>query len=205
MRSFDVFFDLYLNKQLSKQSYGWWFEMPLCPLWHHCNVFIASKRFEWAWMSNFTPTKKWMSCWQHDGWVINYSDVIMSMIASRITSLLICLLNGLFRCRSKKTLKLRVIGLCEGNLPVTSEFPTQSDSKVENFDDVICFAYACLSWKKISTICSLGTVSLRLMASQFKDWFKSHKKKSIKSIFCLCVQNFVWNFKCAFWNFTQNF
>ena len=28
MRSFDGFFDLRLNKQLSKQSWGWWFEMP---------------------------------------------------------------------------------------------------------------------------------------------------------------------------------
>ena len=36
-RSFDVFFDLRLNKRLSKQSWGWWFEMPLCPLWRHCN------------------------------------------------------------------------------------------------------------------------------------------------------------------------
>ena len=27
-RSFDVFFDLTLNKQLSKQSWGWWFETP---------------------------------------------------------------------------------------------------------------------------------------------------------------------------------
>ena len=27
-RSFDVFFDLRLNKRLSKQSWGWWFEMP---------------------------------------------------------------------------------------------------------------------------------------------------------------------------------
>ena len=35
--SFDVFFDLCLIKQLSKQWWGWWFEMPLPPLWHHCN------------------------------------------------------------------------------------------------------------------------------------------------------------------------
>ena len=27
MRSFDIFFDLSLNKRLSKQSRGWWFEM----------------------------------------------------------------------------------------------------------------------------------------------------------------------------------
>ena len=27
-RSFDVYFDLRLNKRLSKQSWGWWFETP---------------------------------------------------------------------------------------------------------------------------------------------------------------------------------
>ena len=36
-RSFDVFFDLSLNKRLSKQSWGWWFETPSRPLWRHCN------------------------------------------------------------------------------------------------------------------------------------------------------------------------
>ena len=36
-RSFDVFFDLRLNKRLSKQSLGWWFETPSHPLWPHCN------------------------------------------------------------------------------------------------------------------------------------------------------------------------
>ena len=41
------------------------------------------------------------------------------------------LLNRLFRCRSKKTSKLCVTGLCEGNSPVTYEFPAQraSDAK----------------------------------------------------------------------------
>ena len=37
MRSLDVFFDLRLIKWLIKQSWGWWFEMPSHPLWHHCN------------------------------------------------------------------------------------------------------------------------------------------------------------------------
>ena len=36
--SFDVFFDLRLNKPLCKQSWGWWFETPSCSLWRHCNV-----------------------------------------------------------------------------------------------------------------------------------------------------------------------
>ena len=38
-RSFDVFFDLYLNKRLSKQWRGWWFETPSCPLWRHCVLY----------------------------------------------------------------------------------------------------------------------------------------------------------------------
>ena len=37
MRSFDVFFELHQNKQLSKQSWCWWFETPSCPLWRQCN------------------------------------------------------------------------------------------------------------------------------------------------------------------------
>ena len=37
-RSFDVFFDLRLNKRLSKQSWGWWLETPSPPLWRHRNV-----------------------------------------------------------------------------------------------------------------------------------------------------------------------
>ena len=41
------------------------------------------------------------------------------------------LLNRLFSHRSKETSKLRVTGLCEGNSPVTSEFPTQSASNTE--------------------------------------------------------------------------
>ena len=35
-RSFDVSFDLCLNKWLRKQSWGWLFETPSCPLWRHC-------------------------------------------------------------------------------------------------------------------------------------------------------------------------
>ena len=42
------------------------------------------------------------------------------------------LLHLLFRCRSKKTSKLRVTGLCEGNSPETGEFPSQRASNAEN-------------------------------------------------------------------------
>ena len=43
-----------------------------------------------------------------------------------------CLLNRLFRCRSKEISKLRVTGLCAGNSPVTGEFLAQMTSNAEN-------------------------------------------------------------------------
>ena len=50
-----------------------------------------------------------------------------------------CLLNYLFRCRSKKTSKLRITGLCAGNSPVTGEFPAQRPvtRKMFPFDDLM--------------------------------------------------------------------
>ena len=47
-RGFGVFFDLRMNKRLSKQSWGWWFETPSRSIWRHCNdtffnSFIVSK------------------------------------------------------------------------------------------------------------------------------------------------------------------
>ena len=44
MRSFDVFFDLRLNKRLSKQSWGWWFETLSRSLWRHGNGIGTSCR-----------------------------------------------------------------------------------------------------------------------------------------------------------------
>ena len=43
-----------------------------------------------------------------------------------------CLLNRLFRHRSKKTPKLCVTGLCAENSPGTCEFPAQMASDAEN-------------------------------------------------------------------------
>ena len=62
----------------------------------------------------------------------HHSDVIMSMMASQITSLTIIYSTVYSRCRSTKTSKLSVTGLCEGNSPVTGEFPTQRARNTEN-------------------------------------------------------------------------
>ena len=58
-RSFDVFFDLSLNKRMNEQSWGWWFETPSRPLWRHCNGMETTwaqvicrkvKRCTWLWL-----------------------------------------------------------------------------------------------------------------------------------------------------------
>ena len=36
-----------LNKRLSNQSWGWWFEMPSCPLWCHCNAYSQHHCCRW--------------------------------------------------------------------------------------------------------------------------------------------------------------
>ena len=38
-RSFGVFFDLRLNKRLSKPLWGWWLETQSRQLWRQCNVW----------------------------------------------------------------------------------------------------------------------------------------------------------------------
>ena len=53
-RSFDVFFDLHLNKPLSKQWWGWWFETLSRPLWRHCNVLSQHNAI---WHSSSTNIK----------------------------------------------------------------------------------------------------------------------------------------------------
>ena len=60
--------------------------------------------------------------------------------------------------------------------------------------------YALYRWQQ-------GPVSLRLMTSQFKDIVThTQKYKTVKCTFCgVWVHKFVWNFKGALWNFTQNF
>ena len=48
-RHFDVFFDLRLNKRLSKQSLGWWYETLSRPLWRHRKAPIKIKNHLLNW------------------------------------------------------------------------------------------------------------------------------------------------------------
>ena len=65
-RSFDVFFELWLNKRLSKQLWGWWFETPSRPLWRHCNVDswndgIHIPKCKYAYVHSNNSTCKYLS------------------------------------------------------------------------------------------------------------------------------------------------
>ena len=84
MQSFDIFFDLHLNKRFSKPSWGWLFETPSCPLWHHCNVTGVSTvppifdctcyifLFYWLWGVAMLLHSIWF--WYISGTVMIYSD-----------------------------------------------------------------------------------------------------------------------------------
>ena len=62
----------------------------------------------------------------------HYNDVIVSAMASQITSLTIVYSTVYSRCRSKETSKLHFTGLCDENSPVSGEFPAQRASNAEN-------------------------------------------------------------------------
>ena len=83
-----------------------------------------------AWDIGLAPNRRQTIIWTNADQVhrrihAQYGDVIMGAIASQITNLH-CLLNCLFRGRSKKTSQLRITGhLC-------GEFPAQIASNAEN-------------------------------------------------------------------------
>ena len=103
-----------------------------------------------------------------------------------------CLLDRLFRRRSRETSKIRVTSLCAGNWPVTGEFPAQRASNAEN---VSIFTYQKLwnkCWKKsentytrgisIPQLRWWGTCSLfamKLMSYSSHDDLKEYPRWSI--------------------------
>ena len=75
-----------LNKRLSKQSRGWWYETPSRSLWRHCNVVMYNRHFQDDSVvidGNYFNTTFRYVFYHH------YTDVIMGAIASQITSLTI--------------------------------------------------------------------------------------------------------------------
>ena len=87
-RTFDVFFDLRLNKRLSKQPCGWWFETPSWSLWRQCNDHISYGK----WVDTFhivydgtiaDPNIFIWGGWYHSKWGFNHDDNLPSRIKPR--------------------------------------------------------------------------------------------------------------------------
>ena len=172
-RSFDVFFDLRLNKRLSKQSWGWWFETLPRPLWRHSNVLNNSlaqpcKNFRVAingkvstiatlfsaselnqMLSKVTETEL-SSFWRNYHWLhiklsfwelpaqpvmtnLHYSDVIMGVMTSQITSLTVVYSTVYSGTDQRKYQSSASLSFVRGiHRPVTGEFPAQRASNAEN-------------------------------------------------------------------------
>ena len=99
---------------------------------------FASHRYEY---NNTWPARPEISC-KH------CNDVIISVMASQITGLMIVYSTINSRHRSKKTSKLHITGLYEGNSPVTNEVPAQRASNMENVSIKWCYHKI---WKNIMT------------------------------------------------------
>ena len=103
------------------QYHGCW-----CPgeAW---NQVIRSTVLMWLfWNIQFQWPNGWTLQWRHNvrGSISNHQPHD-------------CFLNRLFRCRSKKTSKLRVTGLCVGNSSVNSPHKWPVTWKMFPFDDVM--------------------------------------------------------------------
>ena len=77
-----------------------------------------------------------------------------------------CLLNRLFKCRTKKTSKLRVTGLSAGNSPVTGEFPAQMASNAENVS---------IWWRHHEFFLRLGVVGCLQCHTVLPDFTSGHE------------------------------
>ena len=105
-----------------------------------------------------------------------------------------CLLNRLFRCRSKKTSKLRVTGLCEGESPTTGEFLAQRASNEEMFpfDDVI-MTTNCRSWSTNVKIPLAPTTKIRMARVTLSFDLLTGKWSSPMGYICATNEYNPWN------------
>ena len=93
-----------------------------------------------------------------------------------------CLLNRLFRRRSKKTSNLCVTGLCEGNSPGTGEFPAQRASHAENVSiwwrHYECFAANIPAIYYVASPIAFGWLPRASFTTEIMAWISNHMMTS---------------------------
>ena len=117
-----------------------------------------------------------------------------------------CLLNCRFSCRSKKTSKLRVTGLCAGNSPVTGEFPAQKQVMRKMFPFYKVIMNVCTGVSIVcSTVCP-GTDQRKHQSSaplalvSWIHWWPvdsphkalvTRKKFHLMTSLCICCEHYI--------------
>ena len=95
---FDVFFDLRLNKRLSKQSRGWWFETLSRPLWRQCNAnFVWLALYMISWIMIIMVFNQRMSVCR-TGLLIIYQNITCVIHNELVTLLCFILLQIHWKC-----------------------------------------------------------------------------------------------------------
>ena len=102
-----------------------------CSVFLHIYIILRFLFLSWLWRC-FLP--QGASQWRH-----NKRDGVLNHRR------LDCLHNRLFRRRSKKTSKVRVTGLCEGNSPVVGGFPSQRAGNAEKCFHLMTLSCECLA------------------------------------------------------------
>ena len=153
-RSFDVFFDLCLNKRLRKQSWGGWFETLSRPLWRQCNELTVNVTHypgnqvcpKMKVASHCVWNQRQLGClldslfkqqnmkaphdWPFAGTLQrrhNERDGVSNHQPHE------CLLNRLFKAHMKQNIKAPR----HWPSPVTGEFPAQRASTAENVSNMV--------------------------------------------------------------------
>ena len=117
-------------------------EWPICWIYHHCHSWPLKQPFQitaflhiWLLPMTTRPIKAFQCIRSLLVTLVTKNNVTKNVLYHYVDVTMgphQCLLNRLFGCRSRKTSKFRVIGLCAGNSPGTSELPTQMASNAEN-------------------------------------------------------------------------
>ena len=112
-RSFDIFFDLRLNKRFIKQWWGWSFETLSRPLWRHRNVI-------WHWWQ--TPKVQWYFTiclmpfeWHHQTYWIHITKKLnmlrenIAIVLSSVLAYSSCQPTWIDCCHSGRVLSMHMI------------------------------------------------------------------------------------------------
>ena len=93
-----------LNKRLSKQSWGWWFETPLRLLWRHCNA-LGCHRHPSSWNTHLS--------------IIVGLRMAVAMYGAKPSAVMVS-----WWCHQMEKFS-PLLALCAGNSPVPGQFPSQ--------------------------------------------------------------------------------